>query len=70
MGGVIFINYLLENEAIQEKSGVSWPNFMKMFFSVGELSNTLEKILATGTRADAEAFIKKYGDLEKLQRFK
>lgn len=70
MGGVIFINYLLENEAIQQAGGISWPNFTKMFFSVGELADILEKILATGTRADAEAFIKKYGNIEILKRFK
>lgn len=70
LGGAIFINYLLENEAIQEKGGVSWPNFHKMFFSLGELGSILDKILASGNRSDAEAFIKKYGQIEKLQRFK
>src|SRR3989344_897061 len=39
IGGAIFINYLLENEAIQEQGGVSWPNFTKMFFSVSELAS-------------------------------
>lgn len=70
LGGVIFINYLLENEAIQQSGGISWPNFTKMFFSVSELASILEKILASGTRSDAEVFIKKYGDINKLQRFK
>lgn len=70
IGGVIFINYLLENEAIQEAGGISWPNFTKMFFSVGELANLLEKILASGSRSDAEIFIRKYGNLQKLQKFK
>lgn len=69
MGGMIFINYLLENEAIQQAGGISWPNFTKMFFAVCELANTLEKILATGTRLDAEQFIKKYSDTKKLQQF-
>lgn len=70
VGGVMFINYLIENGAIQEAGGISWPNFTKMFFSVGELASILEKILSNGTRADAESFIRKYGHLQKLQKFK
>lgn len=70
LGGAIFINYLFENGAIQEKGGVSWPNFTKMFFSLSELAVILDRILSCGTRADAESFIKKYGNIKKLQRFK
>lgn len=70
LGGAIFINYLLENGAILEKGGISWPNFAKMFFSLSELAIILDKILATGTKKDAEVLIKRYGDLKKLQKFK
>lgn len=70
LGGAIFINYLFENGAIQETGGVSWPNFTKMFFSLSELAVILDRILSCGTRADAESFIKKYGNIKKLQRFK
>lgn len=70
IGGVIFINYLFENGAISEKGGVSWPNFTKMFFSLGELASILDKLLSSGSRKDAEEFIERYGDLGKLQRFK
>ena len=69
-GGVIFINYLFENGAISEKGGISWPNFTKMFFSLGELASILDKLLSSGTRKDAEEFINKYGDIKRLQRFK
>lgn len=69
IGGVMFINYLIETGAIQEAGGISWPNFTKMFFSVGELASILEKILSSGTRIDAEVFIKRYGNIAKLRRF-
>lgn len=70
IGGAIFLNYLLESGAVKEVGGVSWPNFMKMFVSLDELASILERLLSQGTRKDAEIFIKRYGDVEKLQRFK
>ena len=59
-GGNIFINYMIDSGALRFAEGFSIPNFMKMFVSVEEMSEILEKILATGTRKDAETFIKKY----------
>ncbi len=64
LAGVIFVNYLLESEALKEKNGLAIPNFMKIFVSLHDLSNILESLLANGTRKDAEAFIKKYGQLK------
>lgn len=70
IGGAIFVNYLFEYGAIQEKGGVSWLNFTKMFFSLSELAAILDRILSDGTREDAEVFIKKYGNVNKLQHLK
>lgn len=70
IGGAIFLNYLLESGAVKEAGGISWPNFMKMFVSLDELASILERLLSQGTREDAEIFIQRYGDIEKLQRFK
>ena len=70
IGGAIFINYLFESGAVLESQGVSWPNFTKMFFALSELGSILERLLSSGTRADAEAFIKQYSDMKSLQRFK
>ncbi len=70
VGAAIYLNYLFETGALREAGGVYWPNFNKMFFAVSELAVTLERMLSIGTRKDAEHFIKKYGDIEKLQRFK
>ncbi len=69
LGGAIFINYLLEHGAVKEAGGISWPNFTKMFVSLDELASILERILSQGTKVDAQEFIKKYADIEKLQRF-
>ncbi len=70
VGGTIFLNYLLESGAVKEAGGISWPNFMKMFVSLDELASILERLLSQGTREDAEIFIKRYGNIDKLQRFK
>lgn len=64
-GGDIFINFMLENGAIKQKEGLTMPNFMKIFVSLHELSYILERLLALGTRTDAEIFIKRYGHLSK-----
>lgn len=68
IGGAIYINYLLESGAVQVATGVSWPNFTKMFYAISELAAILERLLSMGTRKDAEGFIKRYGKLEKVQR--
>ncbi len=64
IGGVIFINFMLESGALKQYRGLAIPNFMKIFVSIHDLSYSLEQILASGTRKDAEALIKKYGKLK------
>lgn len=59
-GGTIFINYLLKNGAMMQHNGLAIPNFMKIFVSIEELFFELEQILSSGTRKDAEAFIRLY----------
>lgn len=63
LGSAIFINYMLEAGALKQSGGMSMPNFMKIFVSLHELSNSLESLLSSGTRGDAEVFIQKYGHL-------
>lgn len=70
VGWAILINYLIESGALMISDGISWPNFMKIFISVDQLSVVLEKILSKGTRADAEVFIKKYGDFSQIHKIK
>lgn len=61
LGGAIFVNFMRENGALKELDGQVIPNFMKIFVSLHELSLILERLLAEGTRKDAEGLIKKYG---------
>ncbi|MBI2599880.1 hypothetical protein HYW43_03100 [Candidatus Daviesbacteria bacterium] len=60
LGGTIFINFMLESEALKQLKGMAIPNFTKIFISLHELSSILERLLSSGTRKDAEFFIKKY----------
>lgn len=62
--GTIFISFMLESGALKESKGMAIPNFMKIFVSLHDLSYMLEHLLASGTRKDAEVFIKKYGKLK------
>lgn len=63
LAGAIFIHFLLETGALKELKGLEIPNFMKIFVSLHDLSSILEHLLSSGTRKDAEAFIRKYGKL-------
>lgn len=60
LGGNIFINFMLEHGALKMSGGQVVPNFMKIFVSLHELSDSLEYILAKGTYKEAQNFIKKY----------
>ena len=68
-GFAIALNYSLENGAIRESNGFSWPNFTKLFVSLGELTDTLERILAVGTYDDAKKFVETYANLDIFEKF-
>lgn len=61
VGGTVFVNFMQESGALKKSAGLVYINFTKIFVSLHELSYVLESLLAHGTRKDAEAFIKKYG---------
>lgn len=63
LGGTVFINFMLESGALKLLRGITIPNFMKIFVSLHDLSNILEKLLSSGTRKDAELLIKRYGKI-------
>lgn len=69
-GFAIALNFFLDNGAIRESRGFSWPNFTKLFVSINELADALERILAVGTYEDAQKFIEKYASLEIFERFR
>ncbi|MEK9147174.1 MAG: hypothetical protein AAB639_03170 [Patescibacteria group bacterium] len=69
-GFAIAINFFLESGALRESRGFYWPNFTKLFVSIDELSDTLERILAIGTYEDARKFIEKHASLKTFEYFR
>lgn len=63
LGGIIFNNFMKESGAVIQSKGLTVPNFMKIFVSIQELFTALEFLLSSGTRKNAEDFIKRYGSL-------
>ncbi len=60
LGGTVFINYMIENGTLKVFNEIVVLNFTKMFFSLHDLSLILERLLAQGSRNDAESFLRKY----------
>ncbi|MBI2598601.1 hypothetical protein HYW40_00015 [Candidatus Curtissbacteria bacterium] len=69
-GFAIAINFFLENGAIIESGGFSWPNFNKMFLALEELSDSLETLISMGSYNEAKHVVEKYGSLEIFERFR
>ncbi|MFH0937386.1 MAG: hypothetical protein V1808_03760 [Candidatus Daviesbacteria bacterium] len=70
MGNAILMNSLVESGAVKiTDEGISWPNFTKMFFSVSELAEAMEKIMAEGTYQDAQIYLKKHSSLAVFKKF-
>lgn len=66
----ILLNSLVEAGAVRvTKEGISWPNFTKMFISVSDLADNMEKILAEGTYSDAEKYLKNHSSLAVFKKF-
>ncbi len=59
-GYALVFNFLTEVGAIQEKEGISWPNFAKMFFEIENLSTIFTRVLEDGTYLEAQEFLAKY----------
>lgn len=68
-GAAIALNFFFREGAIEEKNGISWPNFAKLFICIDELCHVLEYFLALGTYGETLKFIDKYGTFEVFERF-
>lgn len=69
-GNAILLNSLIDKGSIRvTKEGISWPNFTKMYISVSELADGMEKILAEGTYTDAQSYLKKHSSLSVFKKF-
>lgn len=67
-GYAIILNHLLVNGAIQERGGICWTNFPKLYITMSELVALLERILESGSQLSANEFIKNYGSLAAFNR--
>lgn len=60
LGSTIFINFLKKHGALKDLNGVIIVNFMKIFVALQDLLHILERLLSSGSRKEANLFIKKY----------
>lgn len=59
-GDTLVFNFLIREGALQEKDGISWPNFAKMFFELENLSTIFSKFLEEGSYMEGQEFLSKY----------
>lgn len=68
LGDAIILNQFLNSGALKESSGISWPNFPKLFFEIEILAEKLTYFLYQGTHQDADRFIKKNANLSNFEK--
>lgn len=68
-GDALTFNFLKREGALQEKDGISWPNFAKMFFEMENLSVIFSRYLEEGSYLEAQEFLSKYLTFEPLRAF-
>lgn len=71
LGNAVLLNFLIDQGALKvTKDGLSWPNFTKMFISVSNVADEIEKVLAEGTYKDAQRYIEQHSSLTAFKQFK
>jgi len=68
-GDALSFTFLFKVGALQEKDGISWPNFAKMFFETENLASFFSDILSDGSYDQAKEFISKYFSVEIFNNF-
>ena len=68
-GDALTLNFLIGQSALQEKEGVSWPNFAKMFFEIENLSSIFTRFLEEASYLEAQKFLSRYLSLEPFKSF-
>lgn len=68
IGNSMVMNYYFTSGALNEKDGIYWPNFSRMFFEIEEMADTLVSLLRSGTYEEADRLIKKSADFENFKR--
>lgn len=71
LGNAVLLNSLIDQGALKvAKDGISWPNFTKMFISVSNVADEMEKLLAEGTYKDAQHYLDEHSSLTVFKQFK
>ena len=68
-GDAMIFNFLVGVGALQEKNGISWPNFAKIFFEMENLATIFTRTLQEGSYKDAHELLTKYLSLDALKSF-
>lgn len=68
-GDALALRFLMETGAIQEKDGISWPNFAKMFFEIENLASIFSRFLEEASYSEAKEFLDKHLDLDIFEVF-
>ena len=68
-GDALTLNFLMSVGALQEKEGISWPNFAKMFFEMENLATIFTRILEESTYIEAQEFLSKYLSFDAFKAF-
>ncbi|MBI3342355.1 hypothetical protein HY024_04510, partial [Candidatus Curtissbacteria bacterium] len=68
-GDAMCLNFLIKEGALQEKDGISWPNFAKMFFEIENLSTFFSKVLENNDYETAKDFIENNLSFEPFKAF-
>lgn len=68
-GDTLTLNFYQLQGAIQEKEGISWPNFAKMFFEIENLAVIFSKMLESGSYLEAHNFLAKYLRLDFFEAY-
>lgn len=68
-GESLILNFLMREGAIQEKDGISWPNFAKIFFEMENLAVIFTRFLEEEEYIRAQEFLEKYLSYEPFKNF-
>jgi hypothetical protein len=68
-GDALTFNFLVREGALQEKEGISWPNFAKMFFEIENLATIFTRFLEEGSYLEAQEFLSRYLSFEPFKSF-
>lgn len=68
-GDALVFNFLSSVGALQEKEGISWPNFAKIFFEMENLALIFTRFLEEGTHLQVQEFLSKYLTTEPFRAF-